>query len=47
MTVIESVLKIRNAPANSAIAAIRAVVAWKSDVEARSEAARSCGVETT
>ena len=43
MTVIDSVLKIRNAPANSAIAAISAVVAWKSAVEARSEAARSCG----
>ena len=30
MTVIESVLKMRNAPANRAIAAISAVVAWKS-----------------
>ncbi len=47
MTVIESVLKIRNAPANRAIAAISAVVAWKSAVEARSDAARSCGDETT
>ena len=32
-TVIDSVLKMRNAPANSAIAAISAVVAWKSAVE--------------
>ena len=47
MTVIDSVLKIRNAPANSATAAISAVVAWKSVVELRSEAARSCGVDRT
>ena len=40
-------LKIRNAPANRAIAAIRAVVAWKSAVDARSAAARSCGDERT
>ena len=46
-TVIESVLKMRNAPANRAIAAMSAVVAWKSTVEARSEAARSSGVERT
>ena len=43
MTVIESVLKMRKAPVNRAIAAIIAVVAWKSAVEARSEAARSAG----
>ena len=47
MTVIESVLKIRNAPVNRAIAAISAVVAWKSAVEARSESARSSGDDTT
>ena len=47
MTVIESVLKMRNAPVNSAIAAIIAVVAWKSEVDARSDAARSSAVETT
>ena len=41
MTVIDSVLKMRNAPANRAIAAISAVVAWKSVVDARSAAARS------
>ena len=46
-TVIDSVLKIRNAPANSAIAAMSAVVAWKSVVELRSEAAMSCGVDST
>ena len=46
-TVIDSVLKIRNAPANRAMAAIRAVVAWKSAVDARSAAARSCGDERT
>ena len=46
-TVIDSVLKIRNAPANSAIAAIRAVVAWKSVVEARRAVARSSGDEST
>ena len=46
-TVIDNVLKIRKAPANNAIAAIRAVVAWKSEVELRSEAAMSGGVERT
>ncbi len=46
-TVIDSVLKIRKAPPNSASAAIRAVVAWKSTVEARIEAARSAGPDTT
>ena len=47
VTVIDSVLKMRNAPANRAIAAISAVVAWKSVVDARSEAARSCGEDST
>ncbi len=47
VTVIDSVLKIRNAPANKATAAIRAVVAWKSVVEARKAAARSCGDDST
>ena len=42
-TVIESVLTMRNAPAKSAIAAISAVVDWKSAVEARRPSARSCG----
>ena len=46
-TVIDSVLKMRNAPANRAIAAISAVVAWKSAVDARSAAARSCGEDST
>ena len=46
-TVIDSVLKIRNAPANRATAAMRPVVAWKSAVDARSEAARSCGEDST
>ena len=40
-------LKIRNAPANRAIAAISAVVAWKSVVELRRAAARSCGEDST
>ena len=47
MTVIDSVLKMRNAPANRAIAAISAVVAWKSVVELRRAAARSCGEDST
>ena len=47
VTVIDSVLKIRNAPANRATAAIKAVVAWKSVVEARRAAARSCGEDST
>ena len=42
-SVIESVLKMRKAPVNRAIAAMSAVVAWKSAVEDRSEAARSAG----
>ena len=46
-TVIDSVLKMRNAPPNRATAAISAVVAWKSAVEARSEAARSAGPDST
>ncbi len=46
-TVIESVLKMRNAPANRAIAAMSAVVAWKSAVEPRIVAARSWGDEST
>ncbi len=47
VTVIDSVLKIRNAPANRATAAISAVVAWKSLVDARSAAARSVGDDST
>ena len=46
-TVIDSVLKIRKAPANSAIAAISAVVAAKSAVDARIDAARSRGDDRT
>ncbi len=46
-TVIDSVLKTRNAPANRAIAAISEVVAWKSEVDARRAAASSCGVDST
>ena len=46
-TVIESVFTMRNAPAKSAIAAISAVVAWKSAVEARRPSASSFGVEIT
>ena len=46
-TVIDRVLKMRNAPTNSAMAAIRAVVAWKSAVEARRVTARSRGAERT
>ena len=46
-TVIDNVLKMRKAPANSATAAIRPVVAWKSAVEARSDVARSCGEDRT
>ena len=46
-TVIDSVLKMRNAPPNRASAAISAVVAWKSIVEARIEAARSSGPDRT
>ena len=47
VTVIDSVLKMRNAPPNRASAAMSAVVAWKSTVEARIEAARSSGPEST
>ena len=46
-TVIDSVLKIRNAPTNRATAAMSAVVGRKSAVDARSEAARSCGEDST
>ena len=46
-SVIESVLKMRNAPVNRAIAAMSAVVAWKSAVDERSEAARSAGEDRT
>ena len=46
-TVIDMVLKMRNAPANSATAAINAVVAAKSPVDAAIAAAISRGVETT
>ena len=46
-TVIDSVLKIRNAPANRAIAAMSAIVTAKSVVEARSVAAMSAGVDRT
>ena len=46
-SVMESVLKMRNAPVNSAIAAMSAVVAWKSAVDDRSEAARSAGDDST
>ena len=42
-TVIESVLKMRNAPTKSATAAISAVIARKSAVDERSDAARSRG----
>ena len=41
--VIETVLKMRNALAKSATAATSAVVAWKSAVDARRDAARSAG----
>ena len=47
VTVIDRVLKIRNAPTNSAIAAMSAVVAWKSTVERRSDAASSAGDDRT
>ncbi len=46
-TVIERVLKMRNAPAKRARAAMRAVVAWKSAVEARIPRARSAGPDRT
>ena len=46
-TVIDSVLKMRNAPANSATAAMSAVVTEKSVVDARSVAAMSAGVDRT
>ena len=46
VTVIDSVLKIRNAPPNSETAAMSAVVAWKSAVDDRSDAARSAGVNS-
>ena len=46
-TVIDSVLKIRNAPTNSATAAISAVVERKSAVEPRNDAATSLGDERT
>ena len=46
-TVIDSVLKIRKAPANRAMAPMSAVVAAKSPVEARIEAPRSCGEDRT
>ena len=46
-TVIDSVLKIRKAPANSAMAPISAVVAAKSPVDARIEAPMSCGEDRT
>ena len=42
-TVIESVLKMRNAPTKRATAASSEVSAWNAPVEARSEAARSPG----
>ena len=44
-TVIDRVLKMRNAPANRAIAAMSAVVTAKSVVEARRVAAMSAGVD--
>ena len=44
-TVIDRVLKMRNAPANKARAAISALVAWKSIVDARIVEARSAGVD--
>ena len=47
VTVIDSVLKMRNAPTNRATAAISAVVERKSAVETRSDAARSPGDERT
>jgi hypothetical protein len=43
----DSVLKIRNAPTNTATAAIRAVVDRKSAVDARSEVASSAGDDRT
>ena len=46
-TVIDRVLMIRNEPTNRTMAAISAVVAWKSAVEARSPAARSDGEAKT
>ena len=46
-TVIDSVLKMRNAPTNSATAAMSAVVAWKSAVEAAAPPAMSAGDERT
>ncbi len=46
-TVIDSVLKIRKAPANRAMAPISAVVAAKSPVDARIDAPMSCGEDRT
>jgi hypothetical protein len=47
VTVIDSVLKMRNAPTNSATAAISAVVERKSAVELRSDVAMSAGDDRT